>query len=120
MTHDHRSRAAGSNDPGIGSGPCVLELLSEATDQSVYSSRVAVEESAPDRVRGVGGYGPRWLLFEVHVLQFGRPGDERVQSDVEPGQNGATQVVRVRVDGADGRRRSDVHDDRREPVVTYH
>src|SRR4051812_6711996 len=93
------------------------QFVAGTSDQGVYGAGVAGDEAAADGVGGVGGYDSGRLFFEVHAGELGGPLYERVQGDVEAGEDGAAEVAALAVYGLDGRSRPDVHDDGGEPVV---
>src|SRR5215213_4431740 len=114
--------AVGHYDPGRTScrddpDTVLAQLVTGSPDQGVDRAGVAVDETAADGVRSIGGYDPRRCFFEVHARKLGRFGDERVQRNVEACQYGASEVACFAVYGLDGRRRTDIDDDRREPVM---
>src|SRR5215204_1656880 len=114
--------AVGHDDPGRTTcgddlDAVLVQFVTGPPDQGVDSPSVAVDETAADGVRSIGGYDPRWFFLEVHAGKRGRFGDERVQRNVEAGQYGTPEVACFAVNGLDGRRRADIDDDRGEPVV---
>ena len=103
---DEPGQPAGGDDRGVG-----VELGADALAHAVDERRVAVDGARLHRLdRGSPDHVPR--LDELDPAQRRGPSEQGVEADVDPGEDGAAEVLALRGDGLEGGGGAEVDDDR--------